>query len=194
MKSYRAQHRLLLPYVPSSNPPLRREGRNSRCLRDFMAAASPVPDRFTYGLIASVSSLLRYYRDADYRRCMRKAEVILAAGWPSAWVINQLRGVYVPVCPPAQLASMMLELARPTERILRVGTAPDRGASARARRLENIRCHPGNEVQGCIDFIEANAPFRFCLLTMRSPLQELIAHEVLLRGRAMGLAWCVGPV
>jgi hypothetical protein len=30
-------------------------------------------------------------------------------------------------------------------------------------------------------------------LTMRSPLQELIAHEVLLRGRARGLALCVGP-
>jgi len=203
MKNHPLQEHSLVPHMPSfSRPALRAAdprgggscgGRPARCLRDFMAAASPAPDHFAYGLIAGVRTLVRYHHDAQYRRYLRGAEVILAASAPTAWLIRQLQGVRVPICSAAQVASTMLELARPMERILRVGSAPGWHASALARRLRDIRCHPHDAAKGCIDFIEANAPFRFCLLTMASPRQELIAHEVLRRGLALGLVLCVGP-
>lgn len=194
MKNYKLQERSFVPFFPaSSESALRRSGQSSHGLRDFMAAASPAPDHFAYGLIANVRSLLRYHHDSNYRPHLRGAQVMLAANWPTAWLIQQLQGVRLPVCSAAQLAVMMLELARPHDRILRVGSAPGWHASARARRLLDIRCYPHDEARGCIEFIEANAPFRFCLLTTGSPRQELIAHELLKSRRALGLALCVGP-
>jgi UDP-N-acetyl-D-mannosaminuronic acid transferase (WecB/TagA/CpsF family) len=193
MKNYPLQPNVLVPSCASFTGLPGAAGRSSECLREFMAAACPAPDHFAYGLIASVRSLVRYHEDADYRRYLRNAEVILPASWAAAWLIQQLQGVRLPVCSAAQVADLMLELSRPTDRILRVGSAPGWRASARARRLKDIRCHSHDEVQGCIEFIEASAPFRFCLLTMGSPRQELIAHEVFLNERALGLIFCVGP-
>jgi UDP-N-acetyl-D-mannosaminuronic acid transferase (WecB/TagA/CpsF family) len=47
-------------------------------------------------------------------------------------------------------------------------------------------------VEDCLSQIEAIGSFRFCFLAIGSPQQEIIAHKLKTRGKARGLAFCVG--
>ena len=47
-------------------------------------------------------------------------------------------------------------------------------------------------VQDCLEFIESHSPFRFCLLAVGSPQQEVLAQALRERGTARGLALCIG--
>ena len=52
--------------------------------------------------------------------------------------------------------------------------------------------HDTAQVEVCLNFIEANSPFRFCLLAVGAPQQEKLAHLLKTRGVARGLALCIG--
>src|SRR5262249_4961555 len=39
---------------------------------------------------------------------------------------------------------------------------------------------------------ETHSPFRFCFIAVGCPQQELVAHRLKVRGRASGLALCIG--
>jgi exopolysaccharide biosynthesis WecB/TagA/CpsF family protein len=52
--------------------------------------------------------------------------------------------------------------------------------------------HDAAAVESCLSRIEAASPFRFCFLAIGSPQQEIIASRLKERGRARGLALCVG--
>jgi hypothetical protein len=47
-------------------------------------------------------------------------------------------------------------------------------------------------VEQCLQFVEAHSPFRFCLLAVGAPQQEIVAQRLRARGRARGLALCIG--
>ena len=47
-------------------------------------------------------------------------------------------------------------------------------------------------VEECLRFVESESPFRFCLLAVGCPQQEMLARALQTRGRARGLALCVG--
>jgi exopolysaccharide biosynthesis WecB/TagA/CpsF family protein len=47
-------------------------------------------------------------------------------------------------------------------------------------------------VQGVLEFVERHSPFRFCMLAIGSPQQEIIAQQLKHRGVARGLALCIG--
>jgi UDP-N-acetyl-D-mannosaminuronic acid transferase (WecB/TagA/CpsF family) len=47
-------------------------------------------------------------------------------------------------------------------------------------------------VEECLSFVEAHSPFRFCLLAVGAPQQEILAERLQARGVARGLALCVG--
>jgi exopolysaccharide biosynthesis WecB/TagA/CpsF family protein len=47
-------------------------------------------------------------------------------------------------------------------------------------------------VEATLQFIEAQSPFRFCLLAVGCPQQEILARALKVRGKAKGLALCVG--
>ena len=47
-------------------------------------------------------------------------------------------------------------------------------------------------LQACLQFIEAHSPFRYCLLAVGSPQQEMLAQRLKERGVARGLALCIG--
>ena len=47
-------------------------------------------------------------------------------------------------------------------------------------------------MESCLQFIEQHSPFRFCLLAVGCPQQEALARALQERGRARGLALCVG--
>lgn len=89
----------------------------------------------------------------------------------------------------------------PSDRIVFIGGSAENTARlASMHALKNIRHYDppmkfiddAFEVEKCLRFIEAASPFRFCFLAVGSPQQEIIAHELQTRGRARGLALCVG--
>jgi UDP-N-acetyl-D-mannosaminuronic acid transferase (WecB/TagA/CpsF family) len=47
-------------------------------------------------------------------------------------------------------------------------------------------------VARCLEFIEAETPFRFCFLAVGCPQQEMLAQQLKQRGVARGLALCIG--
>ena len=47
-------------------------------------------------------------------------------------------------------------------------------------------------VEATLDFIEQHSPFRFCLLAVGCPQQEMLAKALKARGKAKGLALCIG--
>ncbi len=52
--------------------------------------------------------------------------------------------------------------------------------------------HDPAAVEATLTFIENESPFRFCMLAVGCPQQEYLAKALLTRGRARGLALCVG--
>ena len=168
MKHFPVKNALVGATAP---PVLEYLGSSRDCLRDLLAAQSPAPERFSYALLMGVRSLLRYYREDDFRRHVQAARVVLAAGLPAAWLIQQLSGVRLPIRSAARIADTVLEVCRPSDRVVWVGATPD--------------------VRTCVDMIEARSPFRFCVLAV--DCAEQITQAVLARQRARGLALCVGP-
>jgi hypothetical protein len=175
----------------------RSSSQSNDCSRDFIAGASSRPDDFSYGLVIGVQSLVRYHRDCDFRRYVQGATLLLAAGKASAWLIGQLYGVRIPIQSGTSVARMVHGVARPADRILWVDDSATNSPDAFPTGMHDLRRHRVatglDPVQPCIDFIEANAPFRFCLLSVRSPWQELIVSVLMSRRRAKGLTLCVGP-
>ena len=47
-------------------------------------------------------------------------------------------------------------------------------------------------VEECLAFAEAHSPFRFCMLAVGSPQQEILARQLKSRGIARGMALCIG--
>jgi N-acetylglucosaminyldiphosphoundecaprenol N-acetyl-beta-D-mannosaminyltransferase len=47
-------------------------------------------------------------------------------------------------------------------------------------------------LEECLRFVEDGSPFRFCFLAVGSPQQERVAELLQRRGKARGLALCVG--
>jgi UDP-N-acetyl-D-mannosaminuronic acid transferase (WecB/TagA/CpsF family) len=47
-------------------------------------------------------------------------------------------------------------------------------------------------VEECLTFIESQTPFRFCFLAVGAPQQEMLAQQLKARGKARGLALCIG--
>jgi hypothetical protein len=157
------------------------------CIEDWLWAARPAPQHFSYAMILDIPGLARYHRDLEFRMRVQGADVVLGAGRPTAWLVQQLYGVRLPIRSAAAVARGMLEMSRPSDRIVWIGAAPG--------MHRPMRIHPGPGASGlrrCVEFIEAHSPFRFCLLAVNRP--ELIAQTLHNRGRARGLALAVGPL
>jgi exopolysaccharide biosynthesis WecB/TagA/CpsF family protein len=171
-------------------------------LEGFCSAAGAFGlERFGYAVTPNVDHLLRYYDEPRFRELYRGASFVLLDSRVIARTLR-LKGLRLPVCTGADLTVALLgRVARASDRIVLIGGNPDQArAVGRAFALTNVRHHEPPmgfiehpaEVERCVQFIEDAAPFRFCFLALGSPQQEVIAHRLQQRGRARGLALCVG--
>lgn len=165
-------------------------------------AAAFGQDRFGYVVTPNADHFLRLedqpalrplYDDATY--CLLDSR-FLAKLWRS------FRGQTFPVCVGADLTARVIgEVARPNDRLVVIGSSEEQVAALRARYgFTNIAHHnppmgfikDPQAVEACLQFVEAASPFRFCFLAVGSPQQEKVAHALAARGRARGLALCIG--
>jgi exopolysaccharide biosynthesis WecB/TagA/CpsF family protein len=160
------------------------------------------PDRFDYVVTPNVDHLIRLHEDASFRALYAAAAWVLLDSRFLAHLLRLTRGLRLPVCPGSDLVALLFdEVISADDPLVLVGGTPGQAAQLVARyglrQLAHFNPPMGfirdaDAVEACLRFVEANSPFRFCLLALGSPQQEMIAQQLKARGIACGLALCVG--
>jgi exopolysaccharide biosynthesis WecB/TagA/CpsF family protein len=157
---------------------------------------------FGYAVTPNVDHVLRYAADAPFRDIYRKAAFVLFDSRFLARVVGLTKGQRLPTCPGSDFTGALLnQVIAPDDAIVVIGGSRAQADALRRRyslkRLQHFVPPMGfirdpAAVEQCLRFIEEASPFRFCFLCVGCPQQELLAQMLQARGRARGLALCVG--
>ena len=172
-------------------------------LESFMPVAAAFgQERFGYVVTPNVDHLVRYTEDEEFRGHYRSANYVLLDSRFAAHVLRIVKGVRLRVCTGSDLTeALFASVATPADRIVVVGGSREQADMiAEIYGLTNLRHYNPpmgfaqdlEAVEVCLQFIEAQSPFRFCFLAVGSPQQEALAALLQARGIARGLALCVG--
>jgi exopolysaccharide biosynthesis WecB/TagA/CpsF family protein len=157
---------------------------------------------FGYVVTPNADHVIRYYDDPAFRGKYADAAYVLSDSRFLSHVLAITKGLRVPVCTGSDLtAQLITRVAQPQDRIVVIGGSEGQAAIlARQHGFTNLR-HL-NPPMGFIDdpaavgqvleFVEQHSPFRFCLLAVGCPRQEILAQQLKQRGIARGLALCIG--
>jgi N-acetylglucosaminyldiphosphoundecaprenol N-acetyl-beta-D-mannosaminyltransferase len=164
--------------------------------RDFGEA------RYGFVVTPNADHLIRYCDDAFFRGFYASAAYVLLDSRFVANLVALTRGIRLRVCPGSDLTEHLLaNVVESHDKVVLVGGTPQQAQSIREsfglNRLHHINpkmgfIHDADAVEECLRSIESASPFRFCFIAVGSPQQEMIAQELQTRGRARGLALCVG--
>lgn len=193
--------------VGRSKPPIRAGGM-SLALDDYgldafvRVAAGFGHARYGFAVTPNVDHLIRLHDDPAFRALYADADFVLLDSRFLSRLLRLTRGAALPVCAGSDLvARLFAEVIRPDDPLVLVGGSAEQARILAARHgLRRLAyhnppmgfIHDPAAVEDCLRFIEANSPFRFCLLAIGSPQQEIIARRLQERGRARGLALCIG--
>lgn len=159
-------------------------------------------DRYGYVVTPNADHLIRWHQDADFRRCYAESSFVLLDSRFLAALFRAISGASLPVCTGSDLTERLLSgVIRPQDPLVLIGCE-----ESQVRRLEqryglcNLKhfnppmgfINDPAAVENCLEFIERNSPFRFCLLAVGTPRQEILARALRARGIARGLTLCVG--
>lgn len=159
---------------------------------------------FRYVVTPNVDHLVRLWNDEDrggdvwtaYREapiCVCDSRILAAIG---RWM-----GIGLPVVPGSDLTAALFDkVIQPSDRIAIVGSGPETVAALQARYpgVEFVQHIPPMGMRRRPETMEAatrwieEADARFTFLAVGSPQQELLAAMVARRGRARGVALCIG--
>jgi exopolysaccharide biosynthesis WecB/TagA/CpsF family protein len=172
-------------------------------LPQFCAVAAGFgQERFGFVVTPNVDHMIRYHDDPSFRDSYAAAEYVLLDSRLVARLLRLTKGQQLRVCTGSDLtAALFSTVIRPADRIVQIGGSVAQAARlARRYGLSNI--HHFNPPMGfikdpaavreCVEFVEAHSPFRFCFIAVGSPQQESLAVQIQMRGRAKGLALCIG--
>lgn len=165
-------------------------------------AAAFGSQRYGYVVTPNVDHLIRYCEDSSFRALYQSAEYTLLDSRVVALAMRLIKHRRFAVCPGSDLtAELLSRVAIADDRIVLIGGNVAQAAKlSSSYRLTNIHCHnppmgfinDAAATEGCLRFIEAQSPFRFCFLAVGSPQQEIIAQRLQARGKTRGLVLCVG--
>lgn len=159
-------------------------------------------ERFGFVVTPNVDHVIRYHDEAGFRALYEAADYVLLDSRVLALMLRLSRGLRVRVCPGSDLTAVLFrELLRAEDRVLLIGASGEQAQRLAADHgLRDLRhhCPPMGfirdpaAVEACLQFIENASPFRYCLIAVGSPQQEAVAAMLKSRGRARGLALCIG--
>lgn len=192
----------------STNPPSGPAGGvvyelDSYDLRAFVEVARDFGSgRYGYVVTPNVDHLIRLRESVSFRESYAGASFVLLDSRVAAFLFRILHRVRAKVCTGSDLtAAVFGDVVAPADRIVLIG-GTERQARLLSERfgLRDLRHHNPpmgfidrpEAVEACLAFVEAASPFRFCMLAVGSPRQELLAQKLSERGRARGLALCIG--
>jgi exopolysaccharide biosynthesis WecB/TagA/CpsF family protein len=159
-------------------------------------------DRFGYAVTPNVDHILRYYYDPSFRSLYAQASYVFLDSRFLAHTLRWVKKQVLQVCPGSDLTAFVLSsVIRPEDTAVLVGATAEQAQLIRERyglkALHHIDppmhfIRDPNAVEACLQQIEAIGSFRFCFLAVGSPQQEVLAQQLKSRGKARGLALCVG--
>lgn len=159
-------------------------------------------ERYGFVVTPNVDHLIRCHEDPSYHSIYRSATYALLDSRFAAYLLRAVKGLRLPVCPGSDAFPALFEsVVNPGDRLVLIGGSSHQAEMlARTYGLRDLRhhnppmgfIHDPAAVRECLEFIERASPFRFCFLVVGAPQQEQIAHQLMERGRAAGLALCFG--
>ena len=160
------------------------------------------PQGFGYVVTPNADHLIRFDDDAAFRALYAGADHTLLDSRFVSHLLRVFKGVRVPVCTGSDLtARLFSDVIRPDDVVVVIGSSAEQARQLAERhglkRLVHFNPPMGfirdpAAVEACLQFIEAHSPFRYCLLAVGSPQQEMLAQRLKQRGVARGLALCIG--
>ena len=165
-------------------------------------AAAFGEDKYGFVVTPNADHLVRLHEDAAFRRSYANADFVLLDSRFLAHWLRWTRRQYLRVCPGSDLTTVLFEeVITPMDRLVIIGGTPTQAQQLRARHgLRDLHqfvppmgfIRDPEAVEACLEFVEQHSPFRFCLLAVGAPQQERLAELLKQRGKARGLALCVG--
>jgi exopolysaccharide biosynthesis WecB/TagA/CpsF family protein len=159
-------------------------------------------DNYGFVVTPNVDHLIRFHDDPAFRALYGEAAYILLDSRFLSRLFSITKGLHAKVCAGSDLtAQLFARVIRAKDTVLLIG-GDARQAQALTDRygLKGLRhfnppmgfIRDPAAVEECLNFIEAQTPFRFCLLAVGAPQQEMLAQQLKARGRARGLTLCIG--
>lgn len=167
-----------------------------------LAAATFGQERHGYVVTPNVDHLIRLHDEPSLRQVYADASFITLDSRFLALLLRLLRGTRLRTCPGSDLTERLLsQVVKPDDVVLLAGCSDAQAQDLRLRYgLRNLfHYNPPmgfirdpEAVERCLEFIESHSPYRFCLLAIGSPQQEIVANLLQQRGIARGLSLCIG--
>lgn len=158
--------------------------------------------RFGFLVTPNVDHVIRYFDDPNFRELYAAADYVLLDSRVLALMLRLIRGLRARVCTGSDLTAEVIRyVLAADDRVVLIGaTAAQAQRLAADYGLRNLQHHcppmgfirDAAAVEACVRFVEQASPFRYCLLAVGSPQQEVVAGMLKRRGVAKGLALCIG--
>lgn len=158
--------------------------------------------RFGYVVTPNVDHMIRYHDDAKFRALYADAEYVLLDSRFMSYLLRAVKGLRIKVCPGSDLTAHLIKNeVRPDDQIVLIGCPEEQAAKlAEMYNLRGLKHHnppmgfikSPEAVEEALQFVERHSPFRYCLIAVGSPQQEIFAQKLKERGLAKGLGLCVG--
>jgi len=159
-------------------------------------------ESFAYVVTPNVDHLIRFCDEPAFRALYAAAGFILNDSRFLSWIVNASKGVRLPVCTGSDLTERLFaKIIKSNDRVLLIGSSAVQAKTLEHRYgISSLKhyeppmgfIHNPEAVETCLEFIEAQSPFRFCFLAVGCPQQEILANKLLQRGVARGLTLCIG--
>ncbi len=158
--------------------------------------------RFGYVVTPNADHLIRLHHEPSFRALYADAAYVLLDSRFISHLVQFTQNRRLPVCTGSDLtATLFKQLVVPDDRIVLIGgNAQHAEYLAQQYGLRNLAhhvppmgfVHDELAMEACLRFIEAHSPFRYCLLAVGAPQQEIVAQRLKVRGTARGMALCIG--
>lgn len=159
-------------------------------------------DHYAYVVTPNSDHVIRFYDDPSFRDLYESADFALLDSRFLALLLRISKGIQIPTCPGSDITAALFEnVISPDDKIVLVGGNTAQAMQlAQKHGLHKLRHYDPPmgfirepaEVEACLNFIERESPFRFCFLAVGCPQQEKLAQALQSRGKARGMALCIG--
>jgi len=172
-------------------------------VEDFIRVASDYgQEQFAFVVTPNADHLIRFHEDPAYRSAVADAAYVLQDSRFLSYLFRVTKGVKTRVCAGSDVTQELFrKVISARDRVVLIGASAKQADSLRMQfGLGDLRhhnppmgfIHDPDAVEACLQFVEANSPFRFCFLAVGAPQQERIAQLLKVRGVARGLTLCIG--
>ena len=159
-------------------------------------------DELGFVVTPNVDHMIRHRESREFRDYYAEAAYVLLDSQFAASLMRLRYGVDIPVCKGSDLTDALFNrVIEPDDVIVLIGTSAGQAEALRQRfGLRNLLHHnppmgfaeDPQAVEAVLAFIENVSSFRFCLMAVGSPRQEMVAQKLVQRGRARGMVLCIG--